>query len=366
MNPTATSRTLETWRRAVRWPAIRSASIRAGLAVAAACSFAPPASADESGVSFWIPGLFGSLAAVPQQPGWSEASIYYHTSVSADGSVSLAREFQIGNIPVNASAHASANVNGTGDAGLFIPSYVFATPVLGGQVAASLLAIYGNASAALAGTVAGTVGGVPFGPRFDSISSSTTGFGDLYPLFEMRWNNGDDNYMAYMAGDVPVGDYSAKSLANIGIGHGAIDSGAGYSYLDQQSGHELSAVLGFTYNLVDPSTQYQNGVDMHLDWAASQFLSKQVMVGVVGYVYDEVSCDGGAGDHVGCFQSRVVGVGPQLGFFFPVGTMQGYLNVKGYGEFDAADRPFGWNTWLTLQISPAAPSAAAPRPLVAK
>ena len=366
MNPTATSRTLETRRRAALWPAIRSALTGAGLAVAVACAFAPMAAADESGVSFWIPGLFGSLAAVPQQPGWSEASIYYHTSVSADGSVSLAREFQIGNIPVNASARASANVNGTGDAGLFIPSYVFATPVLGGQAAASLLAIYGNASAALAGTVAGTVGGVPLGPRFDSISRSTTGFGDLYPLFEMRWNIGVDNYMAYMTGDVPVGDYNSQSLANIGIGHGAIDSGAGYTYLDQQSGHELSAVLGFTYNLVDPSTQYQNGVDMHLDWAASQFLTKQVMVGVVGYVYDEVSCDGGSGDHVGCFELRVVGVGPQFGFFFPVGVMQGYLNLKGYGEFDAADRPFGWNTWLTLQISPAAPSAAAPRPLAGK
>ena len=366
MESAATSRASSTRpRRALRLP-IRSASLCGALAVAAVFSFAPPAAADESGVSFWIPGLFGSLAAVPQQAGWSEASIYYHTSVSADGSISLAREFQIGNIPVNASAHASANVNGTGDAGLFIPSYVFATPVFGGQAAASLLAIYGNASAALAGTVAGTVGGVPFGPRFDSISSATTGFGDLYPLFEMRWNSGVDNYMAYMAGDVPVGDYSAQSLANIGIGHGAIDSGAGYTYLDQQSGHEFSAVLGFTYNLVDPSTQYQNGVDMHLDWAASQFLTKQVMVGVVGYVYDEVSCDGGAGDHVGCFQSRVVGVGPQLGFFFPVGAMQGYLNLKGYGEFDAADRPSGWNTWLTLQISPAAPSAAAPRPVVGK
>src|SRR5208282_5719864 len=27
--------------------------------------------ADEGGVSFWIPGLFGSLAATPQQAGWS-------------------------------------------------------------------------------------------------------------------------------------------------------------------------------------------------------------------------------------------------------------------------------------------------------
>ena len=48
--------------------------------------------ADESGVSFWLPGLFGSLAAVPVTPGWSLGSIYYHTSVSASGGVAAARE----------------------------------------------------------------------------------------------------------------------------------------------------------------------------------------------------------------------------------------------------------------------------------
>ncbi|MET4384707.1 hypothetical protein ABIB73_000442 [Bradyrhizobium sp. F1.4.3] len=43
--------------------------------------------------------------------------------------------------------------------------------------------------------------------------------------------------------------------------------------------------------------------------------------------------------------------------FFSVGGMQGYLNIKGYGEFDAANRPSGWNTWLTFAISPAAPDS---------
>jgi hypothetical protein len=40
--------------------------------------------------------------------------------------------------------------------------------------------------------------------------------------------------------------------------------------------------------------------------------------------------------------------------------MQGYLNLKGYGEFDARDRPHGFNVWLTIAISPAAPPAAMP------
>src|SRR4051812_6800760 len=75
-----------------------------GSAVAFAC-LTSPATADEGGVSFWLPGLFGSLAAVPQQPGWSLTSVYYHTSVSAGADVSRAREFQIGKIPVNLTAN---------------------------------------------------------------------------------------------------------------------------------------------------------------------------------------------------------------------------------------------------------------------
>src|ERR1700747_3565573 len=48
--------------------------------------------ADEGGVSFWVPGFFGSLAAAPQVPGWSLATIYYHTSVSAGADVAFARQ----------------------------------------------------------------------------------------------------------------------------------------------------------------------------------------------------------------------------------------------------------------------------------
>ena len=132
------------------------------------------------------------------------------------------------------------------------------------------------------------------------------------------------------------------------------------------TGHEYSAVAGFTYNLENTSTNYQNGVDFHLDWAASQFLSKQFLVGVVGYLYQEVGCDSGSGDHVGCFQSRVVGLGPQVGYLFPVGDLQGYLNLKAYGEFANQDRPDGWNIWPTFSIAPATPTPPTAQPLVTK
>ena len=63
-----------------------------------------------------------------------------------------------------------------------------------------------------------------------------------------------------------------------------------------------------------------------------------------------------------------MGLGPQIGYVFPIDAKyQGYLNLKAYGEFDNANRPDGWNVWLTFVISPAAPVPSMPsRSLVTK
>ena len=323
------------------------------------------ARADEGGVSFWVPGFFGSLAAVPSQaPGWSMTSMYYHTSVSAGADVARAREITIGRIPANLNVNVSANVNANVNLGLVAGTYIFATPFLGGQASASLLATYGSNSTSLAGSLVGTVtgpgGGVlPFS-RFDSINSSIIAFGDVLPMFQVKWNDGVHNYTTYLTGNLPVGAYQSDRLANLGIGHWALDAGGGYTYFDPKTGHEFSGMLGFTYNFTNPSTQYQSGVDMHFDWGASQFLTKQWQVGLVGYAYQQLGCDSGSGDRVGCFRSRVLGVGPQVGYIFPVGDMQGYLNLKAYGEFANENRPAGWNVWLTFNLQPTAAAPPAP------
>jgi len=322
------------------------------------------ARADEGGVSFWLPGFFGSLAAAPQQPGWSLTFIYYHTSVSAGADVARAREFEIGRIPVNLTANVSASLDARADLALALPMYTFATPVFGGQLTLGAIGIYGGVNTSLTGSVTGALatplGTLPFS-RFDSISDSVTGFGDVLPIATLRWNAGVHNYMTYMTGDIPVGAYDSARLSNVGIGHGAIDGGGGYTYLNPQTGHEFTGVLGFTYNFTNQSTQYQNGVDMHFDWGASQFLTKQFQVGLVGYVYKEIGCDSGSGDRVGCFQSQVVGMGPQLGYIIPLSTTtQAYLNLKSYWEFAHDNRPDGWNAWVTLVISPAEQTPSAP------
>jgi hypothetical protein len=338
----------------------------AGAFLVCATIFGAPdsARADEDGVGFWIPGFFGSLAATPQQPGWSFAGINYYTNVSANGSAAVSREITIGQFNPTINASVSANVAAKVDLGIFAPTYVFATPFLGGQASASLLMMYGANNTSLNATATGAVGPIPF-TRSIALQQDTSGIGDLIPQFAVRWNAGVNNFMTYITGDIPAGLYNSSNLANIGIGHGAIDGGVGYTYFNPQTGREFSAVTGLTGNFENTSTGYTNGIDWHLDWGASQFLTKQLQIGLVGYFYDQLTPDSGCAPILCPFESRVTGIGPQVGYLFPVGNMQGYVNLKGYGEFDNNARPDGYNVWLTLALSPKAP-AASPPPLLTK
>jgi len=345
----------------------RSGAVAAAILGLAVHGIPNDARADEGGVSFWVPGFFGSLAATPQQPGFSLALIYYHTSVSAGGDVAFARQVNRGHITANFNGNVNANLDAKVDLGLAAPTYVFAERFLGGQAAVSMLIPYGRNRTSVDATLTGALGPLGFtvsGSREDAI----TGFGDLAPMFNVRWNAGVHNFMTYITGNLTTGRYDPTRLANLGIGHNAIDAGGAYTYFNPQTGHEFSATLGFTYNFENVHTDYQNGIDMHLDLGASQFLTKQLQVGLVGYWYNQLSCDSGAGDRVGCFESRVAGIGPQIGYIIPISNeYQGYINLKGYKEFAAEHRPDGWNVWLTFAISPAARrEAAAKKAIITK
>ena len=339
-------------RRSRRW-LVRSSL---GAVFALLGCVAEPAYADEGGVSYWLPGRFSSLAAVPGVPGWSMAAVYYHTSVSAFGTTAAAREIQIGRFPATVNTSLNLHLNALADLVLLNPIYTFATPVLGGQLAIGVTGLFGRSSADLSGTLTAALGPLVT-TRTGSIGDSITSVGDLYPQATLKWNAGVHNFMTYVTGDIPVGAYSPTRLANVGIGHAAIDGGGGCTYFSPQTGREFSAVAGFTYNFKNHDTQYQNGIDFHVDWGVSQFLSKQLFVGLVGYGYQQITDDFGQHPILGGFRSRVVGVGPQVGYLFPVGDLQGYLNLKAYGEFAAENRPAGWNTWLTFSISPMAPAS---------
>ena len=80
------------------------------VAAAALALHSQASRADENGVSLWLPGQFGSLAAAPAVPGWSLGMVGYHTSVGASGNVAAARQIQIGQVPTTANVNLNASL----------------------------------------------------------------------------------------------------------------------------------------------------------------------------------------------------------------------------------------------------------------
>jgi hypothetical protein len=221
--------------------------------------------------------------------------------------------------------------------------------------------IPGRQTARLDGTLTASLGPLSV-TRQGQISDTASGFADLFPQATLKWNNGVHNTMIYGMTNIQVGTYDSTRLANLGLGHGAIDGGLGYTYFDPTKGHEFSVVAGTTYNFTNKHTDYRNGQNYHIDAAAAQFLSKTFFVGAVGYYYDQFTADTGSAPFLGEVKSRVLGIGPQMGFIIPMGETQGYLNFKAYFESNANQRPDGWNAWVTFAISPTAKAPMASTP----
>lgn len=291
--------------------------------------------ADEGGISFWLPGQFGALAAVPTEPGWAFPLIYYHASADLGANQALPRGGR-GRVAVGVDAKADLLFGG--------PSYTFSDPVLGGQATVSLLGAVGRSEASADATLTGPRGH----PLATQVDDSLKGASDVFASGSLKWNSGAHNFMVYTMGNLPVGAYDPNRLVNLGLGHASLDAGGGYTYFDKEN--EFSAVAGATYNWENTDTRYQNGIDGHLDWSASHFVTPQTHLGLVGYVYHQLTGDSGSGAVLGDFKSKVSAVGPQVGHFFKVGKDTWYVNLKGYDEFAASNRAEGWNVWLTLAI----------------
>lgn len=290
--------------------------------------------ADEGGASVWLPGQFASFAAVPGDPGFSLETMIYTRNASAVAGTSFSR---------GGGLLAGLSVN---EQYIYLtPSYTFATPVLEGQLTLGATFSAGQSGASVWGVLLG-----PGGRSLSAASSdSASGISDLYPMASLKWQQGNHNAMAYVMGSVPTGPYDPNRLAGVGLGHWAIDWGLGYTYL-APSGFELSVTAGLTYNFINPQTGYQSGLDGHVDLGMSYSFGETLYAGAVGYFYNQLGPDTGESARLGDFRSSVAGAGPQIGWSFAGRGMAFDVNLRGYKEFAARNRPEGWNAYLTLSI----------------
>ena len=134
------------------------------------------------------------FASAPQQPGFTFTAINYFDSVSANGSVAASREITIGKLGPNVNVNLNVAVSAKVDVVLPYLNYVFASRVFGGQLALGMFSIIGNNSSSLDGTL--TLASGPFAvTRQGTFGQSAFGYGDLYPVASLRWNDGVHNWM---------------------------------------------------------------------------------------------------------------------------------------------------------------------------
>ena len=119
---------------------------------------------------------------MPATPGLSIDTTFYSAGAGAGRTASFTRGGRI-----------EVGLDTTSNYFMLTPSYAFETPVLGGQVAVGVTALWGNYSSAVSATLVA--------PSGRSLSGSIGDFYDgvrrnLFPTASLRWNHGVHNFMA--------------------------------------------------------------------------------------------------------------------------------------------------------------------------
>ena len=115
-------------------------------------------------------------------------------------------------------------------------------------------------------------------------------------------------------------------------------------------GREFSGVLGFTFNGENLDTDYQTGIESHLELAYKQHLPNGLSVGVVGYAYQQLTGDSGGPNPLGDFKGRVFGLGPEVGYQLKAGGRTLGLDLRWYHEFGARNWVEGDGVFFTLSL----------------
>ena len=290
--------------------------------------------ADENGSGFWLTGQYASGAALPPSPGFGITTMYYSYKGTQNSTVA------------SGGANLNSNLSATTTALLLQPSYTFDTKILGAIPSVGVGFGPGNAFTGLTYSAAAQ--------QVYSGNQTTNGTTDLYPIINLYWSDKNRNhFMAYLTGDIPTGTYNSNNLANLGLGHAAVDAGGAYTYTNRETQWEGSAVLGVTNNFKNTATNYKSGIDSHLDFAVSKGITREWSAGIAGYVYYQLTADGGSGDTVGPYKGRVLGLGPEVGYLFTLGgngTPMTYLNVRGYKETWVENRTGGYAMFAVLTL----------------
>jgi hypothetical protein len=230
-------------------------------------------------------------------------------------------------------------------------SYVTPLEILGAQYAVGL--IWSSATSSfLKGTLAAHT-------RFTALNrlltrseeGSYTGVSDLVVTpVNLGWHLGQFHIMAFGNVYAPVGSYNPNRRLNTGLNRWAMEPNAAVTWLHPKYGQEVSLSLGYTMNLQNPATRYTTGQEFHLEYFLGQHLPKGFVVGLAGYIYNQMTADTGSGATLGAFHGQTIALGPCLSFSSKIAGHTFDLNARYYNELKVKNRFDGQSFFLTLSL----------------
>lgn len=292
------------------------------------------AQAVEGGRSLYLLGKRGPLAGLIPKPGVYITNDIYNYSGSTD------QELPIAGI-------VSQDVSGKATSNLFQSTWITDTKFNDARLALGLLIPYNYIRTKAQGTA--TYAGTPINAQ---ISDSVSAVGDPVVAASLGWRkpNGDDlrAWNIYASLFVPVGSYEVGRLANAGANRWGLDIGTAFSGGNKKRGREFSGILGVTFNGENLDTEYQSGIESHLELSYKQHLSSGWSGGLVGYANQQLTADSGGPALIGDFKGRVFAIGPEIAYQFKAGGTSIGMDLRWYHEFDAKNRVEGDGVFFTI------------------
>lgn len=292
-----------------------------------------PATAAENGVGFYLLGGRGPMAGYVPPPGLYIQNDVYFYSASGGGS----KRFPAGGQII---AHVDAQIWADFATG----TWVLPQEVLGGNLAIGVIVPFGRPEVS-ADILLSPANVAPIERR---VTDNAFVFGDPVGSMALGWHAGDWHWNISGLLNIPVGDYREGEIANLAFHRWAGDVSAAVTWLNPESGIELSAAAGFTFNGTNDTTDYTTGTEFHVEWAATKALTKQFSVGLVGYFYDQVTGDSGAGARLGDYKGQITALGGTIAYNFELGETPISARLKVYREFDAVNRLEGTAGYFTV------------------
>jgi hypothetical protein len=285
--------------------AIATAMLLVLLALLALAS--QDARAAEGGSSHYLPGTAGDIAiAQSPAPGFQIANTVWVQS--GDSSAAVLQGL------VNLNLDTTTVLN------LAVGGYTMEVPELGGSYTAGVMIPFGYAK--LDTTLVG-----PSGRRFRA-SEDAFDMSDMAIIpVQLNWNVGKLHWKLAQVIIAPTGAYDVDEIVNLGRNYWSFDTVGAMTWLDPDTGTEVSAAPGIMLNTKNNDTDYKTGAEFHVDFTINQFFSETFAFGLRGYYYRQVSGDSGSGAVLGDFKGESFGIGP--GFLWSPKFAGGKLSILG-------------------------------------